>query len=77
MDFLCVAMIVQIKEELLESDFSMCMAYLLNYKGPEDPRLLLRQATAIRERLKEPPEVKTPNDFFDNLKRMGKVAKEV
>jgi len=55
----------------------MCMAYLLNYKGPEDPRLLLRQATAIRERLKEPPEVKTPNDFFDNLKRMGKVAKEV
>jgi hypothetical protein len=31
LDYLCTAMIVNIKEDLLESDFSMCMAYLLNY----------------------------------------------
>jgi hypothetical protein len=31
LDYLCTAMIVNIKEDLLDSDFSMCMAYLLNY----------------------------------------------
>jgi hypothetical protein len=31
LDLLCTSMIVTIKEELQESDFSMCMAYLLNY----------------------------------------------
>ena len=31
LDYLCTAMIVNIKEELLDSDFSMCMANLLNY----------------------------------------------
>jgi hypothetical protein len=31
LDYLCTAMIINIKQDLLESDFSMCMAYLLNY----------------------------------------------
>ena len=31
LDYLCTAMIINIKDDLLESDFSMCMAYLLNY----------------------------------------------
>ncbi len=31
LDYMCTAMIINIKEDLLESDFSMCMAYLLNY----------------------------------------------
>ena len=31
LDYLCTAMIINIKDELLDSDFSMCMANLLNY----------------------------------------------
>ena len=31
LDYLCVAMIINIKAVLFESDFSMCMANLLNY----------------------------------------------
>lgn len=31
LDYLCASMIVNIKEDLLDSDFSMCMANLLNY----------------------------------------------
>lgn len=31
LDYLCTAMITNIKEDLLDSDFSMCMANLLNY----------------------------------------------
>jgi hypothetical protein len=32
LDFICVAMIISIREILLESDFSMCLAYLLNFE---------------------------------------------
>lgn len=31
LDYLCVSMIINIKHILLDSDFSMCMASLLNY----------------------------------------------
>ena len=62
-------MIVKIKEELLESDFSMCMAYLLNYQHVTDPDSLLFQASAIKMKLKEPPQIRTPNDYFDNLNK--------
>ena len=31
LDYLCTAMIINIKKDLLESDFSMCLAYLLKY----------------------------------------------
>ena len=31
LDYLCTAMIIKIQDVLLDSDFSMCMAYLLNY----------------------------------------------
>jgi hypothetical protein len=31
LDYICVAMIINIKQLLTESDFSMIMAYLLNY----------------------------------------------
>ena len=30
LDIICVSMIVSIRDDLLESDFSMCLAYLLN-----------------------------------------------
>lgn len=44
LDYLCTAMIVHIKEELLDSDFSMCMAYLLNYPHKSDANGLLAMA---------------------------------
>ena len=69
-DYLCTAMIVYIKSDLLESDFSMCMAYMLSYKGPSDPVTLVKEAARIRQKLKDPPEVKNANDYFENLKRL-------
>lgn len=53
-DYLCVAMIINIKNQLLESDFSMCLALLLNYPEQPIPETLLKYATKIKEKLKEP-----------------------
>lgn len=69
-DYLCTAMIVNIKSKLLEGDFGMCMSYLLNYEGPSDPVALVKEASRIRQKLKDPPEVKNANDYFENLKRL-------
>ena len=41
LDVLCVSMIVSIRDILLEGDFSMCLAYLLNYEQPEDPSVII------------------------------------
>ena len=41
LDILCVSMIVSIKEQLMESDFSMCLAYLLSYEVPEDRAMII------------------------------------
>jgi hypothetical protein len=41
LDIMCVSMIVSIKEVLMESDFSMCLAYLLSYEQPENPSDLI------------------------------------
>lgn len=70
-DYLCTSMIVTIKEDLLESDFSMCMANLLNYPKPANGlEPILKQASEIKQQLKEPPPpIKNPDDFFENLKR--------
>lgn len=54
LDYLCTAMIVNIKNLLLESDFSMCMAYLLNYPEQSVPESLMRYSLKIKEKLKEP-----------------------
>jgi hypothetical protein len=35
-EVLCVAMITLMKEDLLESDFSMCLGLLMSYKEPAD-----------------------------------------
>lgn len=50
LDIMCVSMIVTIKNELLESDFSMCLANMLSYQTPEDPGLLIIQAIDIKKR---------------------------
>jgi hypothetical protein len=34
LDFVCVAMILSKKSELLESDFSMCLGILMSFKEP-------------------------------------------
>jgi hypothetical protein len=53
-DYLCVSMIVSIKSELIESDFSMCLANLLNYPEPQVPEDLLKYACKIKEKLSQP-----------------------
>ena len=55
LDYLCVAMIMNIKADLLESDFSMCFAILLNYPEPNVPEVLLRNAIKIKNKMKESP----------------------
>jgi hypothetical protein len=41
LDIICVSMIISIREILLESDFSMCLAYLLNFEQPDDPSVII------------------------------------
>jgi len=53
LDYLCVAMILHIKNKLLESDFSMCLAYLLKYPEPLSPANLLMYAQRIKEKINE------------------------
>ena len=51
LDILCVSMIVSIRELLLESDFSMCLAYLLNYEPPEDLSLIITKGIQIKREI--------------------------
>ena len=44
-------MILEIKDLLLESDFSMCLAHLLNYEQPADPSNLVTRAVEIKKKL--------------------------
>jgi hypothetical protein len=44
-------MILSIRDQLLESDFSMCLAYLLNYEQPEDPSAIISIGIAIRKEI--------------------------
>ena len=47
-EFLSVAMIALIKEDLLESDFSMCLGLLMSYKEPEDLMQVLNLSSKVR-----------------------------
>lgn len=50
LDFVCVAMILQKKEELLESDFSMCLGILMSFKEPSSiSEDILSRAQKVRE----------------------------
>jgi hypothetical protein len=44
-------MIISQRELLLESDFSMCLAYLLNFEEPADPCLLMSDTIRIKKRI--------------------------
>ena len=72
LDILCVSMIVQIRKELLESDFSMCLALMLSYEEPDDPSELISQAIAIKKKMRIGSETQVeeskgdnPDDLFD------------
>ena len=41
-------MITLIKEDLLDSDLSMCLGLLMSYKVPEDPLIVINKAQKIR-----------------------------
>jgi hypothetical protein len=41
-------MIALIREELLESDFSMCLALLMSYKNTDDPLTVIQKAEKVR-----------------------------
>ena len=51
LEYMCVAMIVNIKSTLLESDFSMCLANLLKYPEPESPESIIKIAMKIKEKI--------------------------
>ena len=44
-------MIALIKDELLESDFSMCLGLLMSFKEPENPQSILDHANNVRKNL--------------------------
>lgn len=48
LDFLCVAMILSKKSELLESDFSMCLGTLMSFKEPDSIIEILIRAQKVR-----------------------------
>ena len=50
LDILCVSLTVHIREGLLQSDFSMCLALLLKYEAPEDVSQLITRAIAIKKK---------------------------
>jgi len=51
LDVLCVSLIANIREDLLQSDFSMCLALLLKYEAPEDVSQLIARAIAIKKKV--------------------------
>ena len=54
LDYLSVAMILMIKPELLESDFSMCFTYFFNYPEPSNPESIMKYALKVRDKLNDP-----------------------
>lgn len=48
LEFLSVAMICLIREDLLDSDLSMCLGLLMSYKVPSDPLIVIKKAQQIR-----------------------------
>ena len=48
LEFLSVAMITLIREDLLESDNNMCLGLLMSYKVPEDCLVVIQRAQMVR-----------------------------
>nr|CAG8564956.1 2542_t:CDS:10 [Entrophospora candida] len=50
-DFVCIAMILHVRDELLESDFTGCLSMLMAYPPIDDVQLLVPQAIHLRDHL--------------------------
>jgi len=59
LDWLCVAMLVNIRHLILGKDYSSCMQLLFNYTQTNDPRYLV--ATAIQLQVRYQQLLNTPN----------------
>ena len=46
-------MVILIKEELMECDFSMCLGLLMSYKEPDSALSIIRKAVKIRQAILE------------------------
>lgn len=44
-------MIINVRETLLDSDFSMCLATLLSYEPPEDTSKLITKSIEIKKKM--------------------------
>lgn len=48
LEFISCAMVILIKEELMECDFSMCLGLLMSYKEPDSALSVIKKAVRIR-----------------------------
>lgn len=53
LEFISCAMVILIKEELMECDFSMCLGLLMSYKEPDSALSIIRKAVKIRQAILE------------------------
>eukprot|EP00026_Physarum_polycephalum_P005748 Phypoly_transcript_05786.p1 GENE.Phypoly_transcript_05786~~Phypoly_transcript_05786.p1 ORF type:complete len:554 (+),score=80.11 Phypoly_transcript_05786:209-1870(+) len=60
-DYICVSMLVFIREQLLERDSTGCLTRLMKYPPVEDVRIFIEQAhTLISNRMQKPPSYQSP-----------------
>ncbi|KAG9303580.1 hypothetical protein G9A89_018476 [Geosiphon pyriformis] len=50
-DFMCVAMMLLIRDELLESDYAGCLSMLMRYPAVNDVEFLIKQAIFLRDHM--------------------------
>jgi len=50
---MCLAMVLYIKEDLLESDFSCCLGLLMSFEEPDNQIDLIESAVEIRRLIYE------------------------
>lgn len=66
LEFLSVAMICLIRQDLLDSDLSMCLGLLMSYKVPSDPLTVIRKAQQIRNAYLYAMPYETPRQLHSN-----------
>ena len=49
LDFLCTGMILNVRDSLLECDFSGCLGTLMSYDESTEPTTIINQAIRISE----------------------------
>ena len=54
MEYVCVSMILQLKNDLIDSELDMCLAYFFSYKEPESLEYILKYALKVKEKFRDP-----------------------